>query len=953
MSDAGSGRFVGRRTYLDELAGWLSEARAGRGRLVLLAGEAGVGKTRLAEQLAAAAGRAGVPAVWGRCPADAGAPPLWPLRRIVERLPGGPWPVPAGDEEGFGSTAEGSAAALFTRSVQLADTIVAAARPGGLLVVVEDLHWADSGTVAALGLVAAEVTGSRALVVGTARLPLEPGLTAALLERPGVEHRVLRGLERAEIVDYLSAVAGGDVDHRYADLVARQTAGNSLFVGVVARLLTERVSLRRYDAEAARTALAGRPEVAALAVAPLGRLSDEARRLVEVASVLGEDVDVPELIAACGLPAGSVPALLDEAVRAGLLSRPFDDPGSARFVHALVRDAVYAGLHRERRGELHRAVARVIAAAAPDRIGTVAGHLTRGASTPEQHGEAAECARAAGHAALSALAYAEAAAHFRAALYGLTMVGTPAPTARAETLLNLAFAEYRAGSFGSAVQHCVLAAGLAEELGRPDLLARAALLVDGVTPPDAGEALVGLCRRAILAVSDIDLAVRAQLSARLAYAAAADGDLDAAETMSAEALTLAERTAAPAAILAALRARQLALAGPGYAAARMQLGARAIGLADRGEPMAALWGRVWRVDASFELGDLVAVDRELSELAGIAAGLRFPLARWHLERLRAARESFVGRFAPAEEHALAARELAASLDDPSLAALHLAFLLFLAYVRGDRLPEGDRRETAAFLRMATESRLPIALTSAAIALVSGGDLDEAGRMARQLCSEAPGWPRDGRWIVAVPMLADVVADVGDAPCAEILYPLLAPFGGLAIAGGSGAVACNGSVSRALGRLAAVSGRYDDAVRHLLDAIGQEERMGGRPFVALSGMYLAEVLQARDGAGDLAAAAREARRALRTMRELPMPGRAMQCERLMAAVEAASRHTVLTPRERQIASLVCEGLSNRQISDRLFLSERTVETHVSHVLGKLGGSTRTDIVSWALTEGAGV
>ncbi|MGI8681700.1 MAG: ATP-binding protein, partial [Mycobacteriales bacterium] len=266
MSDAGSGRFVGRRTYLDELAGWLSEARAGRGRLVLLAGYAGVGKTRLAEQLAAAAGRAGVPAVWGRCPADAGAPPLWPLRRIVARLPGGPWPVPAGDEEGFGSTAEGSAAALFTRSVQLADTIVAAARPGGLLVVVEDLHWADSGTVSALGLVAAEVTGSRALVLGTARLPLEPGLTAALLERPGVEHRVLRGLERAEIVDYLNAVAGGDVDHRYADLVARQTAGNSLFVGVVARLLTERVSLRRYDAEAARTALAGRPEVAALAV---------------------------------------------------------------------------------------------------------------------------------------------------------------------------------------------------------------------------------------------------------------------------------------------------------------------------------------------------------------------------------------------------------------------------------------------------------------------------------------------------------------------------------------------------------------------------------------------------------------------------------------------------------------------------------------------------------------
>ena len=947
--------FVGRTRELTELRGWLAQAQAGRGRMTLIRGEAGMGKTRLAEELAFEARELGLPVVWGRCSTDSGAPPLWPLRRIVEQLPGMHEPLRAGED--FGPSTDGLAAARFAQLVWLADAVVAAAEPAGLLVIVEDLHWADSATAAALGHLAAELRRSKALVVGTTRPSTETDSAAgaALLERPDVEQRTLFGLDRREIADFLSAIDGDRIDERYADLVLRQTAGNTLFVTAVARLLAERVSLRSFDAELSHTALARRPELLDLIREPIGRVSTECRGLVEWASVAGEEFSIVELSSARALPTDAVLALVDEAVEAGLLIRPADAPGRARFVHALVRDGVYGSLDRDARSHAHRALAVAIEASdrtSLERVAAVANHLARGAATPADHLRASASARLAGQAALGDLAYAEAAGQFGSALYSLTMAGGAPATERAELLLDLAFAEYRSGAFGSSLEHCGQAADLAETQQRWDLLARAALLVDGVSAPGTADSLLSLSHRALALLPEAQRSVRAQLEARLAYAAADDGDIARAETMSAAALALAEQTDDPAALIAALRARHQALAGPGHAAERIRLGANAVQLADRGDPLAALWGRLWQIDAAFELGDLLAVDRGLTDLGRLAEELRFPLARWHFNRLRAARESMVGRFTLAEEQARAAVNLAGALQDPSVVGLHYAFGLSLAYTRGEVVPipetHGGPRE---FIQAAAHSQLPIALASMALAMVAAGDVEEAARLASRLASEAGRWPLDGRWIIAVAILADVVADVDSAESAAALYPLLAPFTNLAVAGGSGTVACAGSVARHQGRLAATSGRLDVAERHFRDAITFEERMGARPFAAISRMYLAEVLQARGGARDLAAAGTQARAALAAMRVLGMPGRAAECQRILTLVDSdLAAQTALTPREREIVARVAEGMSNRQIAEQLFVSERTVETHVSHVLAKLGANTRTDIATWALTSG---
>jgi len=292
------------------------------------------------------------------------------------------------------------------------------------------------------------------------------------------------------------------------------------------------------------------------------------------------------------------------------------------------------------------------------------------------------------------------------------------------------------------------------------------------------------------------------------------------------------------------------------------------------------------------------------------------------------------------------------LDDPSLINLYYAFQLFDGYVRGTASTQPGQAELRGLADVAKAAGLPVALASATVALVSVGDVDEAARLARQLCTDAPGWPRDGAWIASICLLADAVADLADAEGAGVLYPLLEPFAELAMAGGGGAVACDGSVSRHLGRLAATCGRLEQAQCHLRDAIAHEERMGARPFAALSRMYLAGVLLAQGGPESLATASRLARTARAAMHSMDMPGRAEQCARLVGAIDAdLNQGTALTPRESEIVPLVSEGLSNRAIAERLFLSERTVETHVRHVLAKIGGSSRTDIVAWAYSTGS--
>jgi predicted ATPase len=380
--------FVGREAELAALAVDLDAAAGGRGGVVLLAGEPGVGKTRLAEELAAHATTQGAVVLWGRCWEGEGAPAFWPWVQIVrayveavdpavlrqdmgagaadiaqvvpavhDRLPDLPTPPPVEPE-----------AARFRLFDSLAGFLRAAAARRPLLLVLDDLHWADAPSLALLRFLGRELEGAGLLVVGIYRhTEVDRGhpllATLADLTR-GQHHRRLRlgGLDQREVASFVALVTGVEPSSELASAVHRQTDGNPFFVTEVVRLLASQDRLDHAETDLPALA-AGLPEgVRAVVAERLGRLSDGCQGVLEVAAVLGRDFQLPALEPATGLDPARLLELLEEAETARVVAAVPGGLGRWRFAHALVREVLYEGLPAARRIRLHGRVGEALEA---------------------------------------------------------------------------------------------------------------------------------------------------------------------------------------------------------------------------------------------------------------------------------------------------------------------------------------------------------------------------------------------------------------------------------------------------------------------------------------------------------------------------------------------------------------------------------------------------------------
>lgn len=214
-----------------------------------------------------------------------------------------------------------------------------------------------------------------------------------------------------------------------------------------------------------------------------------------------------------------------------------------------------------------------------------------------------------------------------------------------------------------------------------------------------------------------------------------------------------------------------------------------------------------------------------------------------------------------------------------------------------------------------------------------------------------------RWAALMAQIGTVAAWLGDAATAERVYQ---EFAGLApgyMGDGSGAVFCAGSLQRLIGDFALAAGRVDEAVRLYTVAIEMNARIGARPFLALSRLGLARALVARAlatgagaGPGGLARARALVIEAAAEFRRLDLPGPLATADALIAEIDTAARAaSPLSPRESEVATMIADAMSNRQIAQQLVLSERTVEAHVRSILAKLGFSRRTEIATWSLRD----
>jgi DNA-binding CsgD family transcriptional regulator/tetratricopeptide (TPR) repeat protein len=419
-----------------------------------------------------------------------------------------------------------------------------------------------------------------------------------------------------------------------------------------------------------------------------------------------------------------------------------------------------------------------------------------------------------------------------------------------------------------------------------------------------------------------------------------------AKEVSREAVELAADAVDPDVIFAGIHARQMATSGPDGVDERLQLAERALHLAQQtGRSSMAQWGHTWRLDALVQLGRIEEAEAEIAVQTRLADELHEPLARWRTMQAESWLALLKGRFAEAGAIAEEARQLGRKGHHAAAEFTYLTHVIVMAIHLGGL--EAAFQQMADLLRPLPESSSSPIFVAGAFALM--GRLDEARLALRQLA--AAGFKDVGpsiAWLPGVALVTEGIAIVGDRDAAQQVYEAALPFARLNVS--AGASGLYGSVSRYLGMLAAVLERWDEAEAFFEQAIEFEQRMGARPFVARSRIAYAEMLARRGRDADQHHARQLLGSALSVCRELGMKPWEARASKLIAAVAArgVADHP-LSRREFEVAALVAEGLSNRAIAERLFLSERTVESHVKNICDKLGFNSRSQVAAWVATR----
>ena len=903
-----AGIFVGREAELSALLEAAEEARSGRGALFLVAGEPGIGKSRLADELAAYARERGFGVLRGRCWEGPGAPAFWPWAQVLRASLRG-----AGSDD-LRKRLGGHAADIAELLPELRDEVEDAARPAvgdpeglrfrlfeavtgflrssaavqPLLIVLDDLHAADESSLLLLEFLTRTVADAPVIVLAAYRdtdvgpkRPLER-LIGAVIGEPAVARIALEGLRPADVSAYIESSTGRRAPDTVVEAIHASAAGNPLFVVETIRLMAAEA---RMDAGALDGSVpAGVREAISRR---LQDLPEDSRSALVVASVLGYefDPDVLERVAGSGHAAGAV----DQAIAAKLVSAAPGAPGRLRFSHALVRDALYEAIPAAGRRDLHGRVAveleRRLAADGGARRTELAEHFFRAGAV----GPATEHAWAAARQAASQLAFEEAARLYGMALEARERSGETDELRLCDLLIELGQAEARAGRESEAKATFLRAADLARRTRMPERLGRAALGYGGRFVWTVGRGdrpLVPLLEEAIAALGEDDSALRARLLARLACTLKGRGDAarDRRFALTAEAVAMARRLGDPVVLSWCLDARKVAIWAPDTLEEHWAVIDELRELAlDAGDPEQLVDAHVCALIALFERFEVSRFDDEHARAAIAARELGQPGQRWLVAVMAPMHALLVGQLGGAEQLIAHARELGRG---PAPWNAHISSLLQRFVLGGLEGRLGDVRPE---LRTAVTENPDYPVLRAALASLYA-ELDDrvSARAAFEglAADDFASVPFDEVWLMTTALLADCCWHLRDTARAAALYERLEPYVHRVVV--SPVEIAVGSAGRPLGRLAATLGRHDDAARWFAHAARTNERAGALPWAAHARLDHARLLLDR---GDQAAAAPLLERALATYRELGMEAWAARGESLAAQSSVTAVHSV--------------------------------------------------------------
>jgi DNA-binding CsgD family transcriptional regulator len=989
--------FVGRERELRQLQAAFGAAAAGDGALVMLVGEPGIGKTTVCDQLCRFVFDSGGLPLVGCCYEEGSF--RRPYQPFVEAFS---TYLRECDFERL--TAElGSSGAELARMVPMLrerldvtprasgdpeedrwrlldaamDLLRAVASKQPLLVVLEDLHDADRGTLDLLLHVVRNIRGTRLLLVGTYRdvevdraHPLAAALTG-LHRLSNVARIQLRGLSTNEVHELLAETSQQAIPPPFAELVHRQTEGNPLFVSETLRYVIDAGLVERRNGTLWRVgerSLAGRiPEGLRDAVGKrLSRLSEGTNRALSVASVVGREFELDVLRQVLVRPEEELEAGLEEASAAGIIEeRSFVGTTiTYQFNHAFFRQTLYDEIVAPRRIRLHQQIARALEEVHGRRLEEHAAELAEHyafSSDPSDLSKAVEYATLAAERAMDVFAYGEAARQLERALAVQDLVDPDDGVKRLELLLTLGAALVPSGETERVLtQVAPDTFALAEELNDRSLAFRACrLALDCLFAQGAGAGLGGgsstgqptylIWAERASRYADPDSIERAYTNLAFAHALYVGGQFAEARALRLQALALA-RQHADAEAMFSCAIYLLAQGAPKRWDERVRLAEECAGWPRQGVSGRtlglALWyaglvqlaeGQRTQAEELFGLVAELAARTRVATVGLFAAGSDASLAvvDGHLDHALGLIKRYIER---ADESGAPNRGRGFALPLLIAPALYLGRADLWLSTFDEAAPSLARPGLVAgsFIRAA----------SRAICLAQVGRVEAAWTLVGPVLDEIAEGGDDEFPIAHLTFLLQAAVALEHKAAAQALVARLACVAHL-----TGDILTRTCVARHLGDAAVLLGDRVSARAYYIQALTVAGKVRFRPELALTHLRLAELLCEDEVERSVA---REhlnlALPELRDMQMQPALARALALSHELDSAPGyapprASASIGLTSREREIASLIADGRSNHEIAERLVITEGTVEVHVKHILSKLGFRSRTQVASW--------
>jgi DNA-binding CsgD family transcriptional regulator len=911
---------VGRARELQLLEDWLAAAGAGAARVAVIEGEAGIGKSRLAAAVCeSAAERSFAVSIASADELDRARP----FGVLADAL-GSKLEVPAGLVAVPGLE--------FRLVDQLVEQVEATALRGPVLIVIEDLQWADPGTVVTLRALGRRLTHLPLALLGTFRpwprsTELDRLITAWHDEH--ALHLVLEQLDLASVTELASTLVGGPIGPEL-EKELESTGGNPLFVGELIGALVGEGSVELLDGRVELHRRSLPPSLRVTILRRIGLIGDRTLSLLRVASVLGTSFSLANLAIVCRRPAGELMEGLLEARAAGVI----EDAGPLlRFRHALIRDALYTDLPESARAALHVDAARLLAAAGAPRL-LVAEQFSLGASPGDS--EAVSWLAQAAHESMlrapqSAVALLERAVE-------LSERGDPA---RDQLLADLADALVwsRRPRDGQALAANLLARPTTKptrERARATVVR--ALWLDGCW----GEMLEQIDRW--LSTGGLTASARGRLLADAAMAAAFSGHTARAESMAGEAIELGESLGDDAIGFQALMALGPVLNRSGRKSEELAVAERLVAIATRAENPDPT-----RFHAHFPLATALEANARLDEAETMfATGMQIGEqlgAVWHLPLYQAglaALHCHMGKW----DAALADAETALRVGEEvgtRIGMVVCTAVSALIHAHRDDLEPAERLLSLAqseINRAGPQWGSYWAILASAQIAEARGDREAALRGLRDDWTALANSP--GLQVTLGTPLVRLALTTGEVELARSVTATVQNNARtmLALSANGSALLCQGLVNGdsdvLAGALAAFRGsgwlpHIAVACEETAAALAREGDIAGARPLFEEALAVYEQLAAR----------RDSARTLATMRSCGIRRGSRAAHRQQLKGWGA-----LTAMETDVVRLTVEGLTNRQIGERLFISRRTVQTHLSHALTKLDVSSRIELAAAA-------